>query len=42
MASYRQPALYSDVEHNAPLILALAPADSPPTSLLRPPITFHS
>ena len=42
MASYHLPMMYSDVEHNAPVTIALAPADSPPTSLLRPPITFHS
>lgn len=42
VASYHLPVLYSDIEHNAPLTLALAPAESPPTSLLKPPITFHS
>lgn len=42
MASYHLPAMYSDVEHNAPVTMALAPADSPPTSLLRPPIISHS
>lgn len=42
MASFHLPVLYSDAEHNAPVTLALAPAETPPTSLLRPPITFHS
>jgi hypothetical protein len=42
LASHHLPAIIAYSELNAPLMLALAPADSPPTSLLRPPITFHS
>ncbi len=42
MSAYRLPVVYADAEHNAPVPLVLSMADSPPTSLLRPPITFHS
>ncbi len=41
ISAYRLPMVYAKVEHNAPMLLALTVAESPPTSLLRPPITFH-
>lgn len=42
ISAYRLSMVYASVEHDAPMSPALTVAESPPTSLLRPPITFHA
>lgn len=42
MSAYRLPYVYSANDHNVPQASSLIVVDSPPTSLLRPPITSHS